>query len=122
MKPCVDPITGLRMKPSALAVLNRLRLGPATTHDLGQSDVGGFRFGARLLELRHECGFTIDEQKISRSSSLYSLAEPQSSVPPESRRGSGTSSREAKSPSRPSAAPEGQSLFDLTPYTERVAA
>ena len=51
------------MKPSCRRVLDRLRQGPATTHDLMQADVGGVRFGARLRELR-ELGFSIAEQRL----------------------------------------------------------
>ena len=146
MKPCVDPITGLRMKPSALAVLNRLRKGPATTHDLGQSDVGGFRFGARILELRR-LGFDIDEHKASRSSSDYELlAEPMPSPSPahvpagdvrHGAQGEPATSREEHETADMPALPQGvhpatradlpvaeqsAALFDPTPYTERVAA
>jgi hypothetical protein len=51
------------MKPSARRVLERLRQGPATTHDLMQADVGGCRFGARIRELR-ELGFAITESRL----------------------------------------------------------
>jgi hypothetical protein len=85
MKPCVDPITGLRMKPSALAVLNRLRKGPATTHDLCQPDVGGIRFSARIKELR-DLGFVIPPEvrlALPTRGSLYELlAEPDTSTSP----------------------------------------
>lgn len=51
------------MKPSARRVLERLRQGPATTHDLMQADVGGGRFGGRIGELR-ALGFGIHEQRL----------------------------------------------------------
>lgn len=81
MKPCVDPITGLRMKPTALAVLNRLRKGRATTHDLCQPEVGGIRFGGRIGELR-DLGFIIHKLRLGGgvSGSVYTLiAEPETS-------------------------------------------
>lgn len=51
------------MKPSTRRVLDRLRQGPATTAQLCQPDVGGLRFGARLLELR-EVGFGVAEERL----------------------------------------------------------
>jgi hypothetical protein len=74
---CVDPITGLPMKPTARAVLNRLRKGPATTHELCQPEVGGIRFGGRIEELRNDEGFIISREYLRPGSHLYRLlAEP----------------------------------------------
>lgn len=63
------------LKPSARKVLHALRsagAGGATTRELGQEDVGGFRFGARICELR-KAGFRIREQRERKSSSRYWL-------------------------------------------------
>ena len=79
MKPCVDPITGLRMKPSALQALTMLReQSYVTTREFGLTV--GFRFGARLLELR-ALRFVIDERALGGgvAGSTYTLvAEPES--------------------------------------------
>lgn len=66
-------------------VWRRLQQGPATTAELCQPDVGGVRFGARLLELRAE-GHTILERRLRAGSSLYTLrgvvAAPEAEAPP----------------------------------------
>lgn len=62
----------VKLKPSARRVLNRLREGPATTHDLIQPEVGGGRFGARLKEIR-TAGYVIAEEHIRRGSHRYTL-------------------------------------------------
>lgn len=87
MNPCVDPVTGLRMKPSCLAALTVLRKrNKVTTHQLLNAGCGS-RFGARLKELRDgpdknwpDRKFVIDEQRLSGdvSGSEYELlAEPE---------------------------------------------
>jgi hypothetical protein len=56
------------MKPSARRVLNVLlaaRGGWVRGHDL--AEVGGYRFGGRLFELRHQYGFAIDRRSDPRS-------------------------------------------------------
>jgi hypothetical protein len=71
------------VKPSALRVLDCLRAKGtqgATTHDLCQPEVGGIRFGARLMELR-KAGYEITSQRESKGSHRYTLvSEP---APPE---------------------------------------
>lgn len=66
------------MKPSAERVLRRLRQGPASTHDLMQSSVGGCRFGARIAELR-AAGFVVSESRLplpTRGSRYVLVGEP----------------------------------------------
>lgn len=53
-------------------ILYALRRGPQTTSALCQPDVGGVRFGARLMELRAD-GYTITEERLGPSSHLYTL-------------------------------------------------
>jgi hypothetical protein len=63
------------LKPSAKRVLSALQAAGsrgATTHELGQSDVGGFRFSARVHELR-AAGFTILERYERAGSHRYTL-------------------------------------------------
>lgn len=54
-------------------VLNALRTGPKTTAELCGPDVGGERFGGRLLELR-AAGYVITEQRLRQGSHLYTLS------------------------------------------------
>jgi hypothetical protein len=65
------------VKPTTRRVLKALRdrgQAGATTAQLGE--VAGFRFGARLHELR-EAGYVIDTRRERRGSSRYTLvAEP----------------------------------------------
>ena len=61
------------MKTTAKSrVLAALQAGPQTTGMLCQPDVGGVRFGARLMELRDE-GHRILERRLRAGSSLYTL-------------------------------------------------
>jgi hypothetical protein len=67
----------VHLKPSARRVLHELQVaGPAgaTTHQLGQANVGGFRFGARIHEIRG-AGYRVREQR-ERNGSRYWLLEP----------------------------------------------
>lgn len=65
------------MKPTTRNVLDRLRVAPATTHDLCQPEVGGIRFGGRIKELR-DLGYVIDRKRVREGSHLYTLiAEPE---------------------------------------------
>ena len=69
------------MKPSTARLLDALRQGPQTTHSLMQADVGGLRFGARLLELR-QAGYEVTEERLPLPTrgSLYTLvSEPSGS-------------------------------------------
>lgn len=64
------------MKPSTARVLERLRFGHASTHDLCQPNIGGVRFGARLQELR-DLGYVISREYVRDGSHVYRLlAEP----------------------------------------------
>lgn len=66
------------MKPSTRRVLKALQAAGGrgcTTHELGQPDVGGFRFSARLYELRQD-GYQITETRERRGSSRYVLVDP----------------------------------------------
>jgi hypothetical protein len=65
------------LKPSARRVLSALQAAGtrgATTHELGQAHVGGFRFGARIHELR-DADYVIVERRERRGSSRYTLVE-----------------------------------------------
>ena len=64
-------------------ILRELQRGPRTTAELCQPDVGGVRFGARLMELRAD-GYTITEERLGQSCHLYTLA----GVPAPTRRAS----------------------------------
>lgn len=71
------------MKPSAARVLQRLRRGPATTHDLMQPNIGGVRFSARICELRNS-GFVIEENRLplpTRGSRYTLVRDPQKPKP-----------------------------------------
>lgn len=97
-------------------VLARLLIGPANTAELCQPDVGGIRFGARLLELRRE-GYEITERRLRAGSSLYTLV-----------RDSRPAETAAPSPTPPVPEPAAR-LFDhavgkpapLTPYDQEAA-
>lgn len=95
-------MTVIDMKPSARAVLDRLRQGPATTHDL--LGVGGLRFGARLCELR-ALGFGIDEKRLPLPTrgSRYTLTHD--------------AERPVTPVAEPSAAEAAGSLFDMAGFT-----
>lgn len=70
------------LKPSARRVLNRLRQGPATTHDLIQPSVGGGRFGARLAEIRKE-GCIVRERRLplpTRGSTYTLVYDPEAAA------------------------------------------
>lgn len=54
-------------------ILAALKDGPKTTAELCQPSVGGVRFGARLMELRHDEGHTITEERLRAGSSRYTL-------------------------------------------------
>ena len=60
------------MKPSTARVLERLKEGPATTHDLLQ--LGMSRYGARLGELRR-LGYKIKTKILREGSALYVLVQ-----------------------------------------------
>jgi hypothetical protein len=63
------------MKPSSRRVLRAFLAAPGrtlSTHQLGQPEVGGFRFGARLKELREE-GCEIEAHRVSRGGWNYTL-------------------------------------------------
>lgn len=65
------------LKPSAVRVLVALQAAGsrgATTHELGQHDVGGFRYSARILELR-EAGYRITKSYEREGSYRYTLVE-----------------------------------------------
>jgi hypothetical protein len=67
------------LKPSARRVLSALQAAGtagATTHELGQAHVGGFRFGARVHELR-DAGYRIVERRERAGSSRYTLIDPE---------------------------------------------
>lgn len=62
------------MKPTTRNVLLALKAAGtagATTHDLGQADVGGFRFGARIHELREIHGYEIREEREGNGSRYW---------------------------------------------------
>lgn len=62
------------MKPTTRNVLLALKAAGstgATTHDLGQADVGGFRFGGRIYELRHVHGYEIREEREGNGSRYW---------------------------------------------------
>lgn len=63
---------GADVRPSTKRVLDALREGPKTTHQLGQPEVGGFRFGARLQEIREE-GAVIACKRLRAGGYLYTL-------------------------------------------------
>lgn len=66
------------LKPSARRVLDLLRtVGSrgAVTAQLCQPDLGGARFGARILELR-QAGFEIANVRERQGSDRYTLADP----------------------------------------------
>lgn len=63
------------MKPRTRAVLARLEQGPASTHDLGE--MFGYRYGARLCELR-AAGYVIETVRLRQGSHRYTLiSEPE---------------------------------------------
>jgi hypothetical protein len=67
------------LKPSARRVLAALQASGstgATTHELGQANIGGFRFGARIHELR-AAGYRIVERRERTGSSRYTLIDPE---------------------------------------------
>ena len=94
------------MKPSARLVLDRLRIGPQTTHDLGEHC--GYRFGARVEELRND-GYVIEVQRLTRTSSRYTLVSE-----PERFGDNDTPTRAADEPHGPEDTPDG--LFDLDAF------
>jgi hypothetical protein len=53
-------------------ILRALEAGPCTTAQLASPDVGGVRFGARLMELRAD-GYVITEERVREGSHLYRL-------------------------------------------------
>lgn len=65
------------MKPSCKRVLARLRAsdgGWVRGNEL--AEVGGFRFGGRIHELRHDYGYTIERRSDPRSAvDQYRLVE-----------------------------------------------
>ncbi len=54
-------------------VLARLRQGPATNHELAQ--IAGYRFGARLGELRHQHGGDFNRVEVDGSTHVYTLTK-----------------------------------------------
>jgi hypothetical protein len=62
-----------RRKSKAEAILSLLEQGPATTQEL--AEVGGIRFGARLLELRRTYRITTSnvQRKDGTEFAIYSL-------------------------------------------------
>lgn len=72
----VDPNVRESDKPrlgrAALAILEQLRSGPATGHDL--VPVGGLRYGGRIHDLRQH-GYKIDAEHQHDGVWLYSLVE-----------------------------------------------
>ena len=56
------------------AVLARLQRGPATNHEL--AEVAGYRFGARIHELRED-GAVIERQHLDRGTFTYTLTTEQ---------------------------------------------
>lgn len=118
-------MTTVAMKPSARRVLNRLRQGPATTAQLLQPEVGGCRFGARILELR-ELGFHIDAVRLGQSSSRYTLthdperalSEAKDSVRQEQASPGSVPSQEGVRLAAPAQEPAG-SLFDADEFGQR---
>lgn len=96
------------MKPSTRTTLDVLVPGQwVTTHDLLMAGCG-VRYSARIMELRREFGYQIDAEQVRPGSWRYRrAADPQSSVPPESRQDSGLA-QAPKSPLHIVAAPEGQ--------------
>ena len=66
-----------RFKPTTRRVLRALQAAGgrgATTAELSQSTVGGFRFGARILELR-DAGLRIDAKKLANGQWRYWLRD-----------------------------------------------
>lgn len=65
-----------RLSGARLRVLDRLRIGPATNAEL--LAVGGFRYGARLHELR-QIGFSIESEQIdpAAGSWRFTLRSPE---------------------------------------------
>lgn len=113
------------MKPSTAHVLDVLRQGPQTTHDLLTAGCGS-RFGARICELRNEFGCVIAEKPVPRPTrgSLYTLVSEGPGVGQASSEAKGPTKREQAAPgpvasteaARAAAPAEPSGLFDAAVY------